>query len=518
MQLYRYFPAILLSFCFSLFAQKPAITLEMLSFHSSSEEKAFKAISEGDTNFLQLIMLASPTVDSLQLEANLRRLDSVFEQLDSAKLVRKSPKKIIKIVFNTIHNNLFRKYEERNQICEIFETGYYNCVSASFMYSYMLGRLGIPHQVMETPNHVYVLAFPDDETWVLESTDPTQGFYEIEPPNYDSYIQSLLDQKLITQTQLISPDIDSILDALNENEAATLARLVSIQYQNQAIYDAEDGKTGKALQNYLKAKYICPEADYHNAGFFLLSWLEEENYKNPFFFDFLRLGYKEMPAQEQMAVPASISYYSQSYLEGKIGLSVYNQWLVFYQEITASNDSARAAVMQIYYHTLSTKAIVDQKPHLVLKNAKLALAISDTSFTSANLLLSAIGSSINQGLWSNSMAFDSVRHYVAVFPALLEFPLWRDILVSTYLEEAIMKINAKDVQQAKKQLEAMEKVLKGQLPETVNDAYVALAYSKVAHYAYRSSKTEALIWLEKGLIYSPNSSLLLGLKDYYRKH
>ena len=112
-------------------------------------------------------------------------------------MVRKSTKKIVKTVFNTVHEQIFYKYELNNQFCEVFETGFYNCVSASGMYSYFFARLGIPHMMVQIPGHVYVMVMHDDETWVVESTDPQQGFYEIEMQSREETIQEYLAQKLI---------------------------------------------------------------------------------------------------------------------------------------------------------------------------------------------------------------------------------------------------------------------------------------------------------------------------------
>ena len=124
---------------------------------------------------------------------------------------------------------------------------------------------------------------------------------------------------------------------------------------------------------------------------------------------------------------------------------------------------------------------------------------------------------INNNLWSEKGFLDSVESLNHHYPELLNYGLWRSFVADFYIYEAINAVNAKNLALAEKRLNALDEILKGELPQIINEERVALAYSKVAHYSFRRSTAEAKAWIDRGLRYSPSSSLLLGLKDYYAK-
>tara|TARA_Y100001934_G_C12307979_1_gene753438 strand:+ start:71 stop:1633 length:1563 start_codon:yes stop_codon:yes gene_type:complete len=498
-------------------AQDLKVPIEWLEFSNAFEENSFQAAAGGDTNHLFLLLAAAGRMDSSTALANQGKLEQIFLSLDSAKLVRKSTKKIVKTVFNTVHEQIFYKYELNNQFCEVFETGFYNCVSASGMYSYFFARLGILHMMVQIPGHVYVMVMHDDETWVVESTDPQQGFYEIEMQSREETIQEYLAQKLISPEQLNDPKLDSILGSFDDREFVSASRLVAIQYQNQSLYDLEAEKFHSALQNHLKARFLAPKADYEEAAFIIGTWVEKQDYSKPYYFDLCRVNWTFFSEKEKLENLEAFEYYGSLYLENKIDRSIYDAWFDSFKEAFADNDSALKYIRANRYTILGTEAFQNGKISETLQNGKNCLAEIPNDQNGLALVITGIGMKIQAGKWTESIIADSLRYYNNNYPSLMEKPVYRNLVAEVYILEAVNHVNRNQLSSAKRNLEELEEILGGSLPETINEERVALAYSKVAHYSFRSSKKEAQNWIERGLKYAPSNSLLLGLKDYYRK-
>lgn len=493
------------------------VPFETLQFANDFERATFQKLSQGDTNYTALLLAASGRLDAGTAQAYSEKMEALYQSLDSAKLMRKSAKKIVKTIFNTIHDNLFVKYEEENQFCEIFETGYYNCVSATAMYSYMFKRLGVPYQIIEAPNHVYVMAYPKEETWVIESTDPQQGYYELADNSDELYVRYLIEQKMITESQASLRNPADIVNEFNPTAPIDYRRLAAIQYHNQAIYDSEANRFYEGIKNHLKARYIDPTADYTGVSYIFLSWIEKEQYNNPQFFDILPWVFYTVTEEERLEMLNNLEYYGQQYNLGKLNEEQFNAFFDVLDTVYSYNDSALKVVREKRMLALTVMAIQNGQAKAASSNVRKLMDSNPSDFRHQSLFLASLGLLINNGSWTDETALDSVEMLHNRYPELKDFGLWKNLVAELYLLEAVGAINRKNLSLAEKHLNRLEEILQGEVPEAVNEELVAIAYSKVAHYSYRRSKSKALYWVEQGLRYSPNSSLLLGLKDFYNK-
>ncbi|MCR9154913.1 MAG: hypothetical protein NXI09_12460 [Bacteroidetes bacterium] len=498
-----------------LFGQRE-IDFEILEFNNDFEKANFQALNAGDTNYLAILIASSGRISQEDGQNYLMAVEELYQSLDSAKLKRKSMKRIVKTVFNAVHNNLLIKYEFENQFCEIFETGYYNCVSASAMYAYMFDRLGIHHQIMETPNHVYVVAYYDDESWVVESTDPQQGYFEVDEGYYSSYIDYLLEQKLISIEQVSSPNFDSILNSINPTEHISMARLSSIQYHNQALYDLDKDRPWSAVQNLLKALYLKPNGDFAGTQVILGNWLNKNMLQDPKFNLILDLSMSFMEEEERLPYIQSFEYYSKLFTEGHIDESKYENFYKTFKKHLAFKDSALQKVDETYIYAHNYFHYQNGAASKCYHGSKDLMKLNPHKTAYQSMMVNAIGLNIQTKLWAEENIVDSLETVHNSFPELLELGRWRNLVVQLYIYEAVKAVNEKRLRSAEGHLNSLENILQGQLPETIDEDAVALAYSKVAHYAYRRSTQDALDWIEQGLRYSPKSTLLLGLKDFYK--
>ena len=89
---------------------------------------------------------------------------------------RKSDRIFLKSVFSLTHRQLLKTYQQYADFSEIFNGGRYDCVTATALYSLLLEELGYSHAIYETKYHVFLLVESSEGQFLIESTDPINGF------------------------------------------------------------------------------------------------------------------------------------------------------------------------------------------------------------------------------------------------------------------------------------------------------------------------------------------------------
>lgn len=491
---------------------------ELLRTTNNFENRLFERLSQGDTSHLGLLLAASGRVDSTTYAQHLAELEHILLSLDSARLRRKSPKKQVRKIFESVHDELLRKYALENQFVEIFETGNYNCVSATAVYCFMMDGLGIPYAVMESPNHVYAIAFVEDEQWVMESTDPQQGYYELDEDLYEEQLEALIAQKLITPEQAQSEKIDSILQSIFPNRPISTADLVSFQYANQAIYDFEDAKTYGAFQNALKS-YLISRNAYQEQLFIesLGIWLGENDYENPVFFDAAAFFLNTDTIQnEPDFIENSFIYYGNQWLVDSITDKVYELMFEAYQAGTSAQRELRTKIAMIY-HLIKAEKHGTQGNFVAAFEASasaLRLLRHEDAITYALINLSQLQ---EQELWSPAQAADTMNAFQADYPEMQSHSKWNSFYAELLLQEIYQLLDIKAFAAIAKRRTEFERVMDNEkIEKLVSPRMIGMVYARLALHDYNKSKSLAAKTLQRGLQYAPNSSELKRYKKMLR--
>ncbi len=183
------------------------------------------------------------------------------------KLVHKLEKKsdlpqayFIDYLFYKTHQVLLKNYRKHSNFDELLEFGNYDCVSASLAYSYILKHFDIPHSIIETDFHVFLVIRIENRDYIYESTDPINGFIKYEDKvlefiaNFRPGKKIVPNKQIQGQGELLSGEeshINTIYKEINSKQ------LVGLQYYNQAIYainlkeyELAKQKMSQALQLY----------------------------------------------------------------------------------------------------------------------------------------------------------------------------------------------------------------------------------------------------------------------------
>jgi len=89
---------------------------------------------------------------------------------------KKDDRLFLKDLFTLTHRQLLKTYTQYSDFGEIFQSGKYDCLTATALYSLILSQFGYSHKIIETNYHIFLLVQSDEGQMLIESTDPIAGF------------------------------------------------------------------------------------------------------------------------------------------------------------------------------------------------------------------------------------------------------------------------------------------------------------------------------------------------------
>lgn len=498
------------------YAQKNLFSI--VDYSSPLQAQYFEALAMGDTNFIGLLIAASPEADSTDMQKATRRLTALYKSMKPQKLQKKKPKKIMKEVFESVHNELLVKYEYKNQFNEIFKNGRYNCVSATAVYSYMMQRLHLPHVIVEEPTHVYVMTFPQNQNWVLESTSPGEkGFYRITEKDREKQLELLVEQKIITAEERESDQLEAILDSMYPSRPIGLNHLVSLQYTNQSIYDFELENYWEAFQNGLKAYIIEPGAYQKNRLIQGLSyWLDEADMDHPLYFKALGFFVASDSSAEHLALIMDAWYsFSMQYVSGELSEKNYQeQWKHIQGGL--KDTSYFKTLNKVYYVARGEKANDERNYELANQWAKKALEIDTSGEDLLKLFFISMMNRARTDGWTNEAMHDSVTYAMQQFPALTDLTTFKEfypLVKGAYIYDFINKYQYNS---AEKELKLMEQIIEKEWVKAASTRdYLAEIYTRMAIHAFNNSRQKALQYINRGKAIVGEHETLQSFKNDY---
>ena len=79
-------------------------------------------------------------------------------------------------VFRKVHATYLKKYEAYSGFTDLMETGAYDCLTATMLFSQIFSELHYEYTIIETNYHIFIQVKTVDGLVLLESTDRANGF------------------------------------------------------------------------------------------------------------------------------------------------------------------------------------------------------------------------------------------------------------------------------------------------------------------------------------------------------
>jgi hypothetical protein len=101
---------------------------------------------------------------------------SFLLKLEKKKLTFKNETDFVHYAFAKTHQVYMKRFKEFTSFAGLFTDGTYNCLTGTILYSLILNHFGIRNEVIETNYHIFILAYADGRSLLIEATDPEGGF------------------------------------------------------------------------------------------------------------------------------------------------------------------------------------------------------------------------------------------------------------------------------------------------------------------------------------------------------
>ncbi|HLP54428.1 MAG TPA: hypothetical protein VK151_05340 [Fluviicola sp.] len=224
------------------------------SFQTAYEQEVL--LNKGATH-LELLMAMGTGASRERTQAVKKDLDAFISEIKSSDMMRMPEVKLMKELHRKVHKRFLTEYKFITPFHEIFETGQYNCVSATALFALVLEGLDIPYNIQEQPTHVYIMAYPETKAISVEMTALKDVYYLPGRKDVTQAVGTLLELNVITEEDVRRNGEQQIYQAFyNTNDVIDLRQLAGIQYFNEAILRANDEQFEDALDIICKAEKL----------------------------------------------------------------------------------------------------------------------------------------------------------------------------------------------------------------------------------------------------------------------
>lgn len=217
-------------------------------------------ISNQSKSLLMLLLDADGIKNDIQINNYINRYQDLLFDIKNEIDDEQKVYKIHNIIFNTLHDDYFKKYKNEAYFNKLLTGKEFNCVTAVLLYNLLCNDLGLAITLYESPFHVYLTAqIPNSNPILIELTDPVDGFNS-KLDNGD-YIEPLLEYKIITPEELEDKGERQIIrEFISKTHEINTNELISIYYTNLASFYLEKDSTFKAYEFVKKAVQLSSDS------------------------------------------------------------------------------------------------------------------------------------------------------------------------------------------------------------------------------------------------------------------
>ncbi|MDN5215724.1 hypothetical protein QQ020_26840 [Fulvivirgaceae bacterium BMA12] len=195
-----------------------------------------KAITDHGNSHLNLFLDGKGETDQSNVIASIDGFNAFIKKLDAKRNRIKSDHRFFNYLFYRTHRKYLKHYEAHTSVEDILHSGKYDCVSGTAFFTLILDRLGIDYEIKEFDFHVLVIAYTNNERFLIESTDPTGGLVYDERSINDRIKQYITSEEETRNILRIGAKENLYQHSFSINNSITLTELAGLQHFNNAIY------------------------------------------------------------------------------------------------------------------------------------------------------------------------------------------------------------------------------------------------------------------------------------------
>ncbi len=481
---------------------------DSICFETALEEKLFAAIADSaEIEYLEMFL----AIDSDEIQLIEERVNKFEQELLTATSRRRNLKRVLKTVYEEVHDEFFTKYTEQVHFSEIFETGHYNCVSATALYAMILDELGIEYIIKETPTHVYLIADPTETSYLFESTLPATGAIQFNYKYQKAFVDYLHDNKVISDEEFRKYDTNWLfMEYYSKDVTIDIRELAAIQYYNDGVFEANEENFREAYCSLAKARVLYPSNTINYMLNFAVSNLLDQEYNtsdpNPEHLS----DYLELNRKSDASMQRGINYFNDISIKMVVERSAVEQYKLFYSRLDMENiDSLyQGKLTEVYNSVLSYYHYLKGEYRPALNYIEGAYQVNPNDIETQQMV-KELTAKVLMDMEENEEMLDSLNRITKRFPFLYEdkeigsIRIWGlcYLISNCYLDS--------DFQKGKRYIEQLEMFARtdpdmGMAESNIEAAFAQASAAYVQEEEYRMAEDV----LKRGLKLLPNSIVL----------
>lgn len=478
-----------------------------IQFMTPFEKNSFtRFLKENQKDYLQLFLSNSTTADQ-DYKYFKERFDHTLNEIKSSDALKKKNDKKVKYIYQLIHSRFLSKYEAENRFYEINKNGNYNCVTATALYALFFEELNIPYAIKEEPTHVYLVAYPNADNIMIETTTPLFGFFNFDPTFKSTFINNLKNQKVIGSSEATSSNVDELFNKYYfGKENITITQLVGIHYLNDGLFMRDHSDVESGYEQIKKGYLYYPNT---RSEYLLMSFMVD------------RLESPNLEPVLRASLIGKISRFNNKgvtiemikgefYNLSQTVLSKNNDKVLYkkcYDEVlrNVTDDEVGREISYIYNYE-NGRVFYNQGNYIRSKSFFAnALEIQPNNVDLGGIFVSCLSQSFRNER-NNKVILDSLENYKKRFPSLEQNNNFNSMMALVYVVEfgnSFEKGNITRGEQYQKLFENAydtNKSLNLLSPDAVGHAYSEAC----VYYFKKGQKVKARQLLDKGLQLVPN--------------
>lgn len=482
-----------------------------IAYSDSFERNSLTSfLHDNSQDYFRMFLASSGNYSEAEYQKAYGIYKDFMNKLNTPKFSSSGAKKKIKMIYQQVHDKFFRKYELQTNFSAIFKNGNYNCVTATALYGIILKELDIPFAVVETPIHVYLIAYPDNEDIKIETTDPLTGYFVLDQKTKKSFVDYMIKNKMVSESESNSSTTDELFNKYYFPDSRIhLKELLAIHYYNMAIQELT-GNKNKLAYDYFEKSYLLYPTE---RTAFLMFVTLAEILKN--------LEYRKVGELKYLVKIARFDKFGVTVNDIKgefaritdyhlVNRSNINYYDTVYNYLISNIDSItyRNEISYLYYYEKGRYLMNKTRYQESHENFLQAYELKPLNSDAQGAFVQSLALLMNQ--LSVSDALERTEKYYNEIEELKSNKTFVSLLLHIYLLNAYQQFNLLHPLKAESSLKIFELIYEKNseidiMPDAIGDAYSAAG----VYYFKRGNYKRAKEYIDKGLYYAPGNFKLI---------
>jgi tetratricopeptide (TPR) repeat protein len=493
------------------------VDVNSLTFHSDFEKQVYHDFfEENKEDYFALYMSMDSTIDKSACDVSRRTFEVLISEFKEPSYQKMKKSKLVRKIYNSVHSRLLDKYTMKTNFSAAFSKGEYQCVTGSMLFALVFDELNIPYEIKLLPDHAYLIAYPETDYILVETTNPMKGTMVFNAQFKSNYVDYLRDNKLISKEEYATMSKDDLFDKYyNKPEIINKKQLAGAQYRNMAFAKLGQMDVLDAYHLMEKAYFFHPN---QNNSYLLLimlaSALDKTSYKSEEYADLLgklmHFHGKSLTTDQLFDMFAGMTYRQLEY-DGNIELYKKSYQTIINQ---VKDSALRSEISFLYNYDIGRVLFNKKQYEEAIPYVEKSYAIKPKNGDAEDLFFNLLSINIDKSLYNKNdkeELLNDLNKYKERNPLLENNYTYRSYWLKLCLMLMDDNYYAKNVQKGEKYRLLFEE----KYPESeyelreLNDRIVHAYATAAAYYFQKGNYKQSREMINKGLHYSPNNKVLL---------